>query len=347
MTALFIVILSAVISYLGIEVFRRRSLARNWFDVPNERSSHDRPTPRGGGLTIAAICLLSYAGISAIYPGTLSWGYFFGAILIATVSWLDDLYSIAFGWRLLVHFGSAFLVVASSGYWQNIEIPGLFSISLGYMGPVITVIWIVWVINAYNFMDGIDGIAGLQALVTSAAWASVSWFAGAEGNFLYAIVIFGACAGFLAHNWSPARVFMGDVGSAFLGFTFAAMPLLFVRSDWPSPGLLPFAAIFFLWPFVFDPVLTLIRRLVRREAIWTPHREHLYQKLVIAGFRHGPVAAAYGVFAAISADIALFAMTHPGNLSLILISLVLVLTMVFVVIVSIRTRTTSHKQNVP
>ena len=98
------VVLAAFLSYVGIAWFRRESVARNWFDVPNQRSSHSRPTPRGAGLVVVTICLISYVLIASLAPGTFSWGYLAGAVLLAAVSWADDLYSISAKWRLAIHF---------------------------------------------------------------------------------------------------------------------------------------------------------------------------------------------------------------------------------------------------
>jgi Fuc2NAc and GlcNAc transferase len=326
-------IAAAVISYLGIDLFRRYSLTRNWVDIPNERSSHIAPTPRGGGLVIALICFVAYLAISLFAPNVFSWGYYLGAVLIVMVSWLDDLFSISFGWRLLVHLAAAVLVVIASGYWQVIEVPAAGTVSLGPAGAIVTIVWIVWIVNAYNFMDGIDGIAGLQAVVAAAAWTMIAAQSGTIGTFLFMLILAGSCFGFLVHNWSPARIFMGDVGSAFLGFTFATVPLILVNESGMAAPRLPTVAIFILWPFLFDTILTVLRRTVKRERLWLAHRDHLYQKLVIAGYKHGFVSLVYGLFAAISSSIGIVVFGRNDDVAFYLSLVVLFLTLIFIALV--------------
>jgi UDP-N-acetylmuramyl pentapeptide phosphotransferase/UDP-N-acetylglucosamine-1-phosphate transferase len=322
-----------VLSYVGVAFLIRQGRARNWVDIPNERSSHDRPTPRGGGLVIVLICLTAYAAIAGYFRTPFCWGYFAGAFAVAAVSWLDDLYSLSIGWRLLVHFAVALTVVFSCGYLQSIGLPGGISLNLGTVGMVITVIWIVWVINGYNFMDGIDGLAGIQALVASAGWSALAFALGSPGIFYFSLITLAACAGFLIHNWEPARIFMGDVGSAFLGFTFATMPLLFaIEFARPAPWL-PLATVLMIWPFLFDSIFSRIRRLGRTKMVWAPHKEHLYQLLVAAGYSHATASLVYGGLAGISASTAIFAVFRTGPISFTLLSAVLLATFGFVAIV--------------
>jgi len=337
---------SGVLAYVGIALFRRQSLKRQWLDMPNERSSHERPTPRGAGIVVVSVCLLGYLLTVFVTGIHFSWGYFVGAILVAFVSWLDDLYSLAFGWRLSAHILAAVLVIYSEGAWNLISLGSGVEFSLLWTGPFVTTLWVVWVINAYNFMDGIDGIAGVQGLAASAAWAAICAGAG-NGTYLFALIVFSAVAAFVFHNWHPARVFIGDVGSAFLGFTFAAMPLL-VANEIPSKaGLLPIASILVLWPFVFDTALTLCRRLWRRELIWTAHREHLYQRLVIAGFSHSTVTMVYGAFAVVTSSTALLVLSGSGNFSLIIIGFVLVISVFFMFIISRAYRASTRLADTP
>lgn len=281
--------------------FRIWSLGKDVVDVPNERSSHHEPTPRGGGIVIVATVL----GLLAISQFWLDRGvpiaYFVGAILIAVISWLDDLSGVRFWWRLAVHLVAAALVIWGLGSWDLLWIPLVGNTATGYFGIALTVIWIVWLTNAFNFMDGIDGIAGVQALTAGAGWAVLGAF---YGDWLITIVgglIAASAAGFLLHNWQPAKVFMGDVGSAFLGLTFAVIPLLAANSragDDFGP-LLPVIAILMVWLFVFDSILTFLRRLLNRERVWRPHRKHLYQRMVINGWSHQTVSLLYGVVSAL------------------------------------------------
>jgi UDP-N-acetylmuramyl pentapeptide phosphotransferase/UDP-N-acetylglucosamine-1-phosphate transferase len=143
-------------------------------------------------------------------------------------------------------------------------------------------------------MDGIDGIAATQALVAGLGWCLLGKLASDGGAMLAGSIIAGAAAGFLVLNWAPATLFMGDVGSAFLGFTLAAMPL--VADDTPR---LAIPAVLMVWPFVFDASLTFLRRLARGENVFAAHRSHLYQRLTAVGWSHARVTTLYLVLDAI------------------------------------------------
>jgi UDP-N-acetylmuramyl pentapeptide phosphotransferase/UDP-N-acetylglucosamine-1-phosphate transferase len=175
-----------------------------------------------------------------------------------------------------------------------------------WLGIVVTVVWIVGLTNVYNFMDGIDGIAAVQGVVAGIAWAVAGAWMGAGVVLLFGFVLAGACAGFLVHNWTPAKIFMGDVGSAFLGFTYAVLPILVV-SELPrlagtlQPGIVPGFAILVVWPFVGDGLLTFVRRVLRGEPVWKAHRSHLYQRLVQTGWSHAGVSLLYGGWCVVGA----------------------------------------------
>ncbi len=315
------VILYAVIfiaTYFGVRRFRQWSLRKNLLDIPNERSSHSTPTPRGGGLVIVLASLTAYFVCSKLTGRNFSGSYLAGAFLIALVSWLDDLLTISFVWRFLIHSSAAILVVSTLGYFSEIEIPLLGVINLKIYGAIFTFIWIVWLTNAYNFMDGIDGLAGMQAVTAGIGWMIVGKIAGfPTASLLGGVLAFSSLA-FLLQNWSPAKIFMGDVGSAFLGFSFAVLPLLaqnesagknFVKSR------LPLIAASLIWLFLFDTVLTFFRRLYKREKVWQAHREHIYQKLIISGYTHRFVSALYGTITVLTIIFLSFALAKSENIS--------------------------------
>ncbi len=299
-------------TYFGVALFRRWSLKRGVLDHPNARSSHVIPTPRGGGLVLAVVTLLTYLLACQLTGFAPSWGFVGGAGLIVAVSWLDDVYSVPFFWRLLVQSGAAALLIISDGYISSISIPGFVpAFDIGRVGILLTFCWIIWLVNAYNFMDGIDGIAGVQALTAGIGWLLL----GINWELPTAYVLGGTLAfvsfAFLMHNWPPARIFMGDAGSAFLGFVFAALPMLVRTENRENASVLPLAAVIFVWPFVFDSVLTFLRRAARRERVWLAHREHLYQRLVMSGNTHLSVTVLYGVISAVITAVALFALFCP------------------------------------
>ena len=316
-------------SAIGVGLFRRWSHRRELFDVPNERSSHSFPTPRGGGLVIVIVCLSLYLVMGLLLQLPFSWGYFCGALLVSIVSWMDDLYSLPFWSRLFVHLAAAVLLISDVGIWSQLFIPlTATTLPIGnILGSLLTIGWIVWLLNAYNFMDGIDGIAALQATLAGIGWAILASFLYLESTFLLSGIIAASSAGFLIHNWQPARIFMGDVGSAFLGFTLAAVPLVArseARTDIP---FLPVVAVLFVWFFVFDTIFTLFKRLIKRRRVWEAHREHIYQKLTIEGWRHAPVALTYNAATAILISMVLLSIFLSGIYPILTLLSVVVLTL--------------------
>lgn len=311
------------LTYFGVGLFRRWSLHRQLLDIPNERSSHVAPTPRGGGLIVVVISLSSYLIYTIISGQRLMWGYFAGAILIAVVSWLDDLYSISFIWRFLIHSLAAALVLYDAGFWQSIYFPVVDSrIELGPFGAVLSFLWIVWLTNAYNFMDGIDGISGMQAVTAGLGWMLLGYLIGFPVVSFYGGILAFSSLGFLVHNWPPAKIFLGDVGSAFLGFSFAVMPFLAGSEHSGKPAPLPIIALLLVWYFVFDTVLTFFSRLLRRHRVWEPHREHLYQQLIISGLSHRFVSLLYGFLSILIVLSLILARAFRGNFEILLSGIV-------------------------
>jgi UDP-N-acetylmuramyl pentapeptide phosphotransferase/UDP-N-acetylglucosamine-1-phosphate transferase len=288
--------IAALATYGGVAYFRLWAERRQILDVPNERSSHTRPTPRGGGLVIVVVTLLCGSLLAAVYASPGMWSAYFtylaGALLVAVVSWLDDLRSLPSLIRLSTHLLAALVAVAGLGYWERMALPLLGTVTPGWWGAVIGAAWIVGLTNAYNFMDGTDGIASGQALVAGLGWALLGWGAGLPLVGGLGLLVACASLGFLIHNWPPARIFMGDVGSAFLGYTLAVLPLMygFFRKD--SAGV-PVVGLLLVWPFVFDTVFTFFRRLSRRENVFAAHRSHLYQRMSSAHSGHARVALLY------------------------------------------------------
>ena len=290
-------VLTVILSYLGVAGLIQWAERRQILDIPNERSSHTRPTPRGGGLIIAIFSTIGLVLAWLVYP-TLSpaalVAYLLGAWLIASVSWLDDLRSVPNPLRFAVHSLGAIFVILAFGYWRVISVPLTEPLKFGWLGLPITFVWIVGLTNAYNFMDGIDGIAGGQAVVAGVGWGALGWLTGQPLIGLMGVTLAAASLGFLGHNWPPARIFMGDVGSEFLGFTFA---VLAVAASQRGPRL-ALVGILFVWPFVFDATFTFLRRLKNAENVFAAHRSHLYQRLVIAGYSHRFVTLLYMSLAA-------------------------------------------------
>jgi UDP-N-acetylmuramyl pentapeptide phosphotransferase/UDP-N-acetylglucosamine-1-phosphate transferase len=242
------------------------------------------------------VCLAGYAFGSFYFGFIFSWGYFVGALAVALISWLDDLFSLPFWSRLIVHILAAVILIWDVGFWPRLFIP-FVSVELNpgtILGGMLAVVWVVWLLNAYNFMDGIDGIAATQAIVSGVAWIIFARLFDLPSIFFLAGMVASSSAGFLIHNWQPAKVFMGDVGSAFLGFTLAAIPFLPPKEPTEGTSVLPAIGVLFVWFFVFDTVFTFIRRAIGKQRVWEAHREHIYQRLIIEGQEHSTVTLIYG-----------------------------------------------------
>lgn len=303
MISLFKIIIAALvvftISYILVAAIRSWANRRRILDIPNERSSHNVPVPRGGGISIVVLVILGiwffYIIDPALYQVRILIAFTAGGILISGISIFDDLYTVRNNIRFLVHGMSAVIIVVVVGYASELILPFINNIQLGVIGIILTFLYITGLTNAYNFMDGIDGIAGIQAIVAGAGWACIGYLYSDPILLLTGILVASASAGFLLHNWHPAKIFMGDVGSAFLGYTFAVLTVIALRRD---PVLL-IIGVMFVWPFIFDTAYTIAKRLIRRENIFQAHRSHVYQRLVIAGWKHSSVSLLYGIFASI------------------------------------------------
>lgn len=289
MTSFFIFLLLTTLSYLCVHLIRRYAEHRHILDYPNERSSHTEPTPRGGGLAI--VLLVLGTGLWLVFAAGFYKELIFltGSAIIALLGWRDDLHSLSPRFRFLVQGIVAAISILGLGYFKVVTIPMLGELQLGVVGILITFFWIIGLTNAYNFMDGIDGMAGGVALSAGIGWV---WLASNMQNafaFWIALAITASSLGFLGHNWSPAKIFMGDVGSTFLGYSFAVLPLL--SSDQGGDALL--LGTLLMWTVIMDAGVTFIGRLIRGENIFAPHRSHLYQRLVLAGYKHETVSSLY------------------------------------------------------
>jgi UDP-N-acetylmuramyl pentapeptide phosphotransferase/UDP-N-acetylglucosamine-1-phosphate transferase len=259
-------------------------------DIPNARSSHDAPVPRGGGIGILAGLVAGSAIAAAAGLSLPNCEIIVGVGLMVVLGWADDFRKgLPVGWRLIVEILAAAIVVQGLGPLQRLPLPFPFDFPLGLLAWPLTILWIVGVVNIFNFLDGIDGFAGVQGVVAGLGLAVVGWGSWAAP---LGVAVAAACAGFLVHNWHPAKVFMGDVGSLTLGFLLAVMPLAAGRGHAPQ---LVFVAALCLWFFLTDGAFTIVRRLSRREKLWNAHRSHLYQRLVIAGWTHPKVVLWVGV----------------------------------------------------
>ena len=293
MTVLLIVSL-AVLAWFLTALLRRYALARSLLDVPNARSSHSLPTPRGGGVAIVVAFLLGLC--VAFFTGLGIAAELFYALLgaglgIALLGFLDDHGHIAARWRLLGHF----LAAAWALYWLGGLPPlAVFGglLQLSWVGHVLAAFYLVWLLNLYNFMDGIDGIASVEAICVCLGGAIL--YALLETSLLTdlpLLMLAAAVLGFLLWNFPPARIFMGDAGSGFLGIVLGVLSL---QAAWISPVLL-WGWLILLGVFIVDATLTLLRRLLRGEKVYEAHRSHAYQYASRQFGRHLPVTVSVAI----------------------------------------------------
>ena len=304
-----------VAAFVGSAFLARRLVdwARNRgiVDAPNARSSHTRDTPRGGGLSIVVVVAVAAALAAILHPEAAPRlaGVLLPSLAVAAVSWLDDVRSLSNRTRFGVQLLAAIAATAALGPIGRLSLGSHGVLDTGPAAWPLTLLWIVGLTNAFNFMDGVDGIAGITAAVAGLAIAAAAGLAGGTAVAAVALAFAAASLGFLTCNWQPARIFMGDVGSAFCGFLLAVLPMALPADR--VPEIVPVAAAV-LWPFIFDTAYTLVRRLRNRENIFQAHRSHLYQRLTIAGWSHRAVSRLYGGLASMTAAVAVAPLIDPA-----------------------------------
>ncbi len=279
-------------------------------DRPNARSLHQHPIPRTGGWAVIAgmlaVLILRILETGALPSPTLIF-LGCGIIPLMIISALDDHRGITAKWRVLVHLWVAASLPALDFAPGNLDLPGFtLALPIGIAIPL-TVIFTIWMINLYNFMDGMDGFAGGMAVT---GFAALAWLGRTDSGFAaFCLTVAAASAGFLVHNFPPAKIFLGDTGSTTLGFLAA------VCSLWGSQaGLFPFwTALLIFSPFSVDATVTLLRRLWRGERVWEAHRSHYYQRLVLLGWGHRrTVLAEYALMLTCAGSALLAVQLPPG-----------------------------------
>ncbi len=272
--------------------FRRPDVALRTLDIPNARSSHGVATPRGGGIAIVLTTLTALVILGAL--GAESWelvaALVGGGTLVGLIGFADDHRDIAPRWRLIGHFAAALWVIAWLHGLPSLRMLG-FAVDLGWVGYVLAAIYLVWLLNLTNFMDGIDGIAGVEAITVCLGGAvlylitvpgSTHWFA--------PLVLAAATLGFLVWNWPPAKIFMGDGGSGFLGLMLATLSL---QAAWVAPSLF-WSWLIMLGVFIVDATVTLVLRVAHGKRFYEAHRSHAYQHAAQKAGTHLPVILVVG-----------------------------------------------------
>ena len=282
------------VALLLASVFTTRQLIVNSnrfskLDIPNERSSHITPTPRGGGIAFVATSLIGFLLLllNNALNGTELLALCSAGSIVAIAGHLDDRQKISGATvRLVLHAISAIILVVGVGIPSELA---LFerTVNTGIVGSILGVVYLVWLLNLFNFMDGTDGIAAGEAIFVVIAGAFLNYHVLSDANHSAAAVAIAASTfGFILYNWSPAKIFMGDVGSGYLGIVIGGLSLIAANQD---PELL-WVWIILLAVFVSDATVTLIRRLLRKQKPHVAHRSHAYQHLAIRLNSHAKVA---------------------------------------------------------
>ena len=279
-------------SFALTHVLRRYALHKSLLDIPNGRSSHTIPTPRGGGVAIVisylvALVWMLFAGLIGRDPFLAMFG---AGALIAALGFLDDHGHIAARWRLLGHFFAAAWALFWLGGLPAINVFGM-TLAPGLIVNVLAAFYLVWLLNLYNFMDGIDGIASVEAICVCVGAAIIYALSGVASLVWLPVLLACAVAGFLFWNFPPAKIFMGDAGSGFLGIMLGCLSL---QGAWISSQFL-WVWLILLGVFIVDATVTLIRRLVRGDKVYEAHRSHAYQFASRRFGKHLPVTSAVGV----------------------------------------------------
>ena len=309
-------ILLCFLSYLFVGIFRLYAIKKNLLDNPNSRSSHSTPTPRGGGvvfpvlLVVFLIVLYSIGFIKAIYLYVL----LPPIVLISCISFLDDRYQLPARWRFLAQLSAVIYSLIIIGGFPVLDL-GFVTVHWGGLGYVFVALALLWSTNLYNFMDGIDGIAAIEALFVFGVGGCFIWYAGGYG---LATIIWGIVAivlGFLWWNKPPAKIFMGDVGSALLGFLVVLFGVL---------GEVWYNVPFLLWVilygvFLFDATVTLFRRVIHGDVWYQAHRLHAYQRLQLQGWSHGRIILGVAIVNLVLSVFAIWAFLFPQCMLILLI----------------------------
>jgi glycosyltransferase WbpL len=317
---------SALLTFAYIHYAQRK----NWLDLPSQRGSHTKPTPRGGGLVFVGLWLITV--VISVSLHLITWRQMMallpGTMIVAIVGFYDDRFSLAVKYRTLWYLLAAIISLGAVGGISHISIGQDFIVPLGWLGSVLAVLAVLWSTNLFNFMDGIDGIAAVEALFLLGVGGFFLWQAGGQGLAFVTWSLVAYVLGFLFWNKPPAKLFMGDVGSVTLGFIVIVVAFI-GETQYQVPAIL---WIMIYGAFIFDTTITLLRRFLAKHKWYEPHRLHAYQRLHQAGLSHGKVVWIFtGVNSLLSAlAIAGFYFPHGLFISALLVLEISLLTWLYI-----------------
>lgn len=309
---LFFVLLT-VIAYFIARFFLHKEIA---IDEPNMRSSHSRTTPRSGGVAFVAtffvgILIIYFFGDKAHIEQRYMVSFIISALSIVLISFLDDVRRKS----TLLKFSVMVLAICNL-MWSGVVLDELYfpffnAVQFGWFAYPLTFFWILGLTNAVNFMDGLDGLIGGTAAIASLFFMIITYYQGSTFVYITSYTILAGSIGFLLLNFPPAKIFMGDVGSVFLGFVFASLAIIASLYDKSHTSFLVMPLL--LFNVIFDTFFTFIRRCLRRENVFRPHRSHLYQLLQRSGYSHLEVSLIQYCFCFLQGLGALWLVHIPGN----------------------------------
>lgn len=323
-----------IISLIFVRLFCRYAWVRGLLDIPNERSSHQVITPRGGGIVFVLVWLLSLSVAFSLGMMSLKDWLFFvpTTAIVSLLGFWDDHQELSAQIRLCIQILTAFFCIYLLDGIPSLHLFKQSPLWLGWAGYIIGVVGIVWSVNLYNFMDGIDGVASIEALFVFGIGGLLFLLSGQPHMALITWAMVMGVSGFLVWNWPSARVFMGDVGSYCLGFLVAILSIIGDRLY-----NIPIALWIILFAvFWFDATVTLIRRLILKKHWATAHRDHACHRLQSAGFSHIQILCGVIVLNLILTITTLLAFHHPRLIPYGLLFTLILLTSVYLVIERIR-----------
>ena len=272
---------------------RSYAVKKQLIDIPNNRSSHTVPTPRGGGISIVITFLfaLLFFGFFNLFSADLVWALVGAGVGVALIGFIDDHDHISARWRLLVHFSCAGWALAWLGGLPPLPVFGLM-VDTGWFGYLLAAFFLVWLLNLYNFMDGIDGLAGIEAVTVCLSGIVLYMLVSMDsGEEIPLLLLTTTVAGFLLWNFPKAKIFMGDAGSGFIGIVLG---IFTIQAAWVMPELF-WGWVILLGTFVVDATVTLVRRVWRGKKFYEAHRSHAFQYASRQYKGHIPVSIAFGI----------------------------------------------------
>ena len=284
-------------------------------DHPTARSAHRTATPKSGGLSVVLTFLVGVAVLYLADPARIRQGYFLGfvgsSVIIAAVSFYDDVENKPFLVKLYTQLLAVAVVLGSGILIDVISLPWIGPVELGWLSWPLSFLWILGLTNAFNFMDGLDGLAAGTAAIVSFFFLLITSGLGSSFVYVHCYTLLAGALGFLVYNFPPARIFMGDVGSATLGFVFATLAIIAARYDASHTSFMVVPLL--LFTFIYDTAFTFVRRWLRGENVTEPHRSHLYQLLNRLGYSHRAVSLAHYAAAAVLGCLALWMSRIEGS----------------------------------